>query len=41
VNRYSERCRIQIVRTSHRGTFGGAFWVDSAAVVIGLSTSTV
>jgi hypothetical protein len=31
-----------MVRTSQRGTFGGAFWVVSAAVVvIRLSVSTV
>jgi hypothetical protein len=33
VTRNTDRCRIQIVRTSHRGTFGGASWVVSTAVV--------
>jgi hypothetical protein len=37
VTRKSERCRNQIVRTSQRGTFGGAFWVVSAVVVIRVS----
>jgi hypothetical protein len=39
--RNRERCTIQIVRTSQRGTFGGAFWVVSAVVVTQVSMSTV
>jgi hypothetical protein len=39
---YNRRCRIQIVRTSQRGTFGGAFSVVSDIVVIvGFLESTV